>query len=44
MITVMRTEGQLGAVAWLPDSRGLAVAGALGLYVYDFNPGAESVV
>ncbi|WP_405976505.1 WD40 repeat domain-containing protein [Streptomyces sp. NBC_00988] len=37
--TVMRTESELRALAWMPDGRALAVAGGLGLYVYRFAPG-----
>jgi WD40 repeat protein len=33
-VAVMRFEGAARGCCWLPDSRGLAVAGAGGLYLY----------
>jgi WD40 repeat protein len=36
--TLMRFEGAARWCCWAPDSRGLAVAGSAGLYLYTFSP------
>ncbi|MGI5518489.1 NB-ARC domain-containing protein [Streptomyces sp. CA-106131] len=38
LMAMMRADSALRACNWLPDGRGLAVAGDQGLYVYDFLP------
>ncbi|MCF3136641.1 NB-ARC domain-containing protein [Streptomyces olivochromogenes] len=44
LATLMRTEGELCALKWMPTSDALAVAGELGLYLYDFDPATQPTI
>lgn len=38
LVTCVRADDALAACAWMPDSRGIAVSGIQGLYLFTFRP------